>query len=111
MLPFHHCLCVDLDTVLMDYRGSEVVEKRRAPIGVLGRAALRIVLMMEDEERHRSSLRRLSLDRQLLLVPVEHSALEVRDLLEAKPAEHGSRGGTPHSSPADCNHVLVLVRS
>ncbi len=69
------------------------------------------MLMKEDEERHRLSLRRLPLDRQLLLIPVEHSALEVGDLLEAKPAEHRSRGGTPHSSPADCDHVLVLVRS
>ncbi len=111
VFPFHHCLRVDLDTVLMDTRGAEVVEKRRTHIRVLGRAALRIVLMMEDEERHRLSLRRLPLDRQFLLVPVEHSALEIRDLLEAKPAEHCSRGGTPHSSPADCDHVLVLVRS
>src|SRR5215813_5653351 len=52
----------------------------------------------------------LTFDRQALLVPIEHSALEVRDLLKAKPTEHRGRGGTAYPRSADCNHVLGLVR-
>src|SRR6266849_5508047 len=48
--------------------------------------------------------------RQLLLVPVEHPAREVRHLLEAEAGEHRGGGGAANSSAADGDDLLVFVR-
>src|SRR5215472_192536 len=48
-------------------------------------------------------------DRQLLLVPVEHSALEIRHVLEPEARQHCGRRGAADPCSADSDDLLVLV--
>ncbi len=47
--------------------------------------------------------------RQIIIIPVQHSSLEIRDVLEAETGKDGGGRGAAYSGPADSNNVPVLV--
>src|SRR3990172_8944106 len=53
---------------------------------------------------------RSTLHRKPRVVPVEHPAPQVRDVLESKPGQDRGRGSASDARPADSNDILVLHR-